>query len=277
MPENYPLVSILVPSYNHEKYVTRTLDSILEDNYPNKEIVIINDGSKDHSDEIIKNWIMEHEGIIKITYRSRANSGVCKTLNELVSLSSGKYLVPIASDDMLLPGSILKRVELLKNHPQKSVLVTDAVVIDEHDQVIMNSAIDDYNKKDKKRFKDDEGILLSTLVSPQISGPSVMMDRNVFEAVGPYHENLIAEDWYFYQRAAAKYLIFFDDQIAGKYRVHITNASGLQVIGSVKMARTIAFTYWYNWNEMPTIRFKSIALFEMIKWCLRFILYKFRS
>lgn len=276
MSEEYPLVSILIPSYNHEKYIKDSLDSILFDDYPNKEIIIINDGSKDRSDECIKEWISANKSKITIVYKSRENKGVCKTLNELVSLSSGKYLVPIASDDMLYPGSIKHRVNFLKAHPQKLVLVSDANVIGDNNELLMNSAIDDYNKKDKRRFKDDDGILLSTLVSPQISGPSVMMDKNVFTIIGKYRENLIAEDWYFYQRAAAKKLIIFDDNIAGKYRIHTNNVSGVKVIRSIKMARTNALTYWYNWSEMPSLKYKSIAIIELIKWSMRYMLYSLK-
>lgn len=276
MQEKYHLVSFIIPCYNHEKYVVDTLNSILADDYPNKEIIIINDGSKDRSDNVISDWISNHQHLIKIIYKSRENLGICKTLNELISLSSGKYIVIIASDDMLYNGSVLHRVKLLEQYPNKLVVISDAEVIDENNQTVMNSAIKDYNLGDKGKFKDDFGILLSTLVNPQISGPSLLVDRKIYDIVGQYKENLIAEDWYFYQRAAAKNLIIFDDNISGRYRIHGSNISAINNWNSSKMAKTIVLTYWYNWSVMPGLKFKSIACFELLKWVLRYLIYKIK-
>lgn len=276
MQEKYPLVSVLIPCYNHEKFLLDTLNSIIQDDYPNKEIIIINDGSKDRSDELIRAWILAHENVINIKYVYRQNAGVCKTLNELVAISSGEFLVPIASDDLLCKGSIKHRVDFLNLHPNKLVLISDAEVIDENNNVIMKSAISDYNRGDKKFFKDDSNILVSTLERPQISGPTVMMRKKIFEIVGQYKENLIAEDWYFYQRAAARNMLIFDNNISGQYRIHSSNASGKQTIGSAKMARTIILTYCYNWNFISGIKYKIIATKELFKWCLRFIYYKIK-
>lgn len=275
--ETYPLVSVVVACYNHAQYITDTLDSVLADDYPNKELLILNDGSTDRSDEVVKEWIKEHGSEITVKYRARENKGVCRTSNELVDMASGRYIVMVASDDMLVPGSIRPRVELLQQHPGKMVVVSDALVIDGDNRVTMDSSIVDYNHGDKARFKDDDSILLSTLITPQISGPTVMLDRHTYDVTGRYRENLIAEDWYFYQRAAAKKLILFLDIKAGRYRVHATNTSGSNARGSARMAKTIMLTYWYNWPLMPGLKYKIIAWTELLKWTLRYIIYKTRS
>jgi len=264
----------LIPYYKHEKFVVETLNSVVEDDYPNKEIVIIDDGSEDNFVKIISKWQAENEHKINVRFLSRPNKGICKTLNELLDLSKGRYIVIVASDDMLIPGSIGTRVEILNSRPDKLVLVSDAQVINENGNFRMDSSITDYNSGNKNLLKTDHGILLSTLVRPQISGPTVMIDRRVFDIIGRYRENLIAEDWYFYQRAAAKGLILFKDLLSGKYRVHASNNSGSNMEKSAKMARTIALTYWYNLIIMPTFKFRLIALTESLKWSLRYLKYK---
>jgi alpha-1,3-rhamnosyltransferase len=269
-----PLVSIIVPSYNHEKYVLNMLNAILEDDYVNKELIIIDDGSSDKSHDIITKWIENNQEVLKIVYKHRENRGVCKTLNELVDLSKGKYLIPLPSDDLLIPGSISERITVLENSPKKMAFISDSLVIDENDKIIMNSSIVDYNKGDKTKFLTDEGILLSTLVSPQISGPSIIINREIFNIIGRYKENLIAEDWYFYQRAAAHNLLIFEDVIGAKYRVHSNNSSGAAVKRSTKMAWTIVLTYWYNWKVMPSFKYKIIALKQLAKWSARYLYYK---
>ena len=271
---NIPLVSIIVASYNHEKYVLNMLETVLQDDYPNKELIIINDGSSDKSDDIITKWVENHKKTLKIVYKFRENRGVCSTLNELIDLSKGKYLIPLPSDDLLVPGSIFERITVLENNPHKMLLITDSLVIDENDKVIMDSSIVDYNKGDKSKFLTDDSILLSTLVSPQISGPNIVINRNIYDIVGRSKENLIAEDWYFYQRVAANNLMIFKDIICGKYRVHSQNSSGTAMKGSPKMAWTITLTYWYNWRIMPTFKYKIIALKELFKWFTRYLYYK---
>ena len=79
------LVSVIIPCYNHEKYIERCLQSILDDKYENKEIIIIDDGSKDNSVEVIRNFIKFHDkykNIIRLY--TQENNGVVKTLNRLV-------------------------------------------------------------------------------------------------------------------------------------------------------------------------------------------------
>src|ERR1043166_5503467 len=124
--EEFPLVSVLIPCYTHAHYVVETLDSIVADDYPVKELVIINDGSRDNSDQVIRNWILSHDHLINIRYHARENLGICKTLNELVQMAKGAYLVFIASDDVLIPGSIKPRVEFLMQQRGKMVVVADA-------------------------------------------------------------------------------------------------------------------------------------------------------
>jgi glycosyltransferase involved in cell wall biosynthesis len=253
------------------------LNTILVDNYPNKEIIIIDDGSTDKSNHIITEWIKTNRSSLVIKYKTRKNKGVCGTLNELIRLSTGKYILPIASDDLLIPDSITNRIEILENNPDKMVLITDSLVIDENDNIIMDSTIVDYNKGDKLSFYSEEGILLSTLTKPQISGPSVLMKSEIFNLIGEYKENLIAEDWYFYQRCAALKLIVFKDIICSKYRVHSNNSSGIRIKRSSKMAWTIVLTYWYNWNFMPSNKYKIVSIKEMLKWFVRYITYKIKK
>ena len=65
---HYPLISILIPYYNHNRYVASTLNSILEDPYPNKEIVVINDGSTESDSSDLLNWIDNNSHKMKIIY-----------------------------------------------------------------------------------------------------------------------------------------------------------------------------------------------------------------
>ena len=121
--KNKPLVSFLIPYYNHKQYIGQTLDSILNDTYPNKEIIIINDGSTDTDISVINNWIERHSSTLPIKFISRENKGITKTFNELARTSKGKYIVFCASDDYLINDTISNRVSILEKNQEKMVLI----------------------------------------------------------------------------------------------------------------------------------------------------------
>lgn len=75
-----PLVTVIVPAYNHENYIEDCLNSVVAQSYNNMQIIVFNDGSKDKTDYVIKKFI-EKSGR-KIEYISKENEGLCKTLNK---------------------------------------------------------------------------------------------------------------------------------------------------------------------------------------------------
>ena len=103
------LVSILIPSYNAEKYIADTIQCALNQSWTNKEIIVIDDGSTDKSFEIAKKF---ESAIVKVF--SQINSGSCVTRNRLFELSSGDYIQYLDADDLLSPSKIEVQIELLK-------------------------------------------------------------------------------------------------------------------------------------------------------------------
>lgn len=223
--ENFPLVSVIIPCYNHEKYVTDTLNSVLEDTYPNKEICIIDDGSKDGSVSVIEDWIRLHGEEVCVKFRTRANKGVCPTLNELIRMAEGKYLVPCASDDMLLKDTLGIRVNLMKYHAGKKILASDAQVIDENNNLICPSSLQ-YHKSCIEFYSDPRKMLKTLLFGPWgYIGPVLMIDKELYQVIGLYDEHLAFEDHDFFLRVISQDLIFFSDIICSKYRVNSQSLS----------------------------------------------------
>ena len=217
------LVSVLIPSYNHSKFIKQTLDSVLNDSYPEKEIVIIDDGSTDESDTIIKTWIKENNSKIVVKYISQCNKGITTTLNELKELAEGQFFLILASDDYLLPNSIDKRMRLLRQYPEKMVVFGDAHVVNEKSEIIQNSSIEDFSKGKKQLLLTDEGILENALFHPVFSGPLELINRDIYNIIGNYPEDLKVEDWFFWQRVAINKLAIFLDDYVCCYRRHDSN------------------------------------------------------
>lgn len=218
-----PLVSILIPCYNHEKYVVNTLNSILNDTYPTKEIIIIDDGSKDNSVAEIERWAEDNSKNIVVNFLSRPNKGLSATLNELVKLANGEFVTMLASDDLLTSNSIAVRVKALQNNPQKYVVIGDAYVIDSEGNKTLNSAIVDLYYGNKDNYKTDDGLKHSVVNQWSVPGPVMLARKSVYDIIGLYPENLLAEDLNFYLQVIGRGLLMFIDETVAEYRVHDFN------------------------------------------------------
>lgn len=219
-------VSILVASYNHAQFIEQCLDSIKEDVYENKQLIIIDDGSKDNSVEVIKKWIETNQQYFKhpILFKHRPNKGLTKTLNEMLELATGEYILPIASDDYLINNSILKRVEFFKNNPNKLAIFSDCIVVDRLNNKIYDSGIEDFHKGNKGEYKNKKTLNISLILNWCVPGPVIMLKNEVFDIIGKYNENTIVEDRDLYLRLLSKRMLYFYDEIVSAYRIHDKNS-----------------------------------------------------
>jgi len=217
-----PLVSILIPLYNHEQFIEKTLNSIIEDSYSNKEIIIINDGSTDNSNNIVNEWIIQHKDV-NLKYILRENKGLHKTLNELYDLSKGKYIINIASDDYLINNTIDKRVELLEKYPNKLMLIGDCIVVDNFNNTVNDSATFSLHSGNKSKYFNDKSLKDEILYNWATVGPSYMLNQNIYNEIGFYNPDIYLEDWDYAVRAVSKNLILFYDEKVAAYRLHDNN------------------------------------------------------
>ena len=131
MNDNNPLVSVLMPAYNHEKYIQDTIKSIINQTYQNIELIVIDDGSKDSTWQKINELKAECESrFSRVHFETKANEGTCKTLNQLISLAQGEFVYLIASDDMARPQAIETEVDFLINNQDYVLAVGDNEFID---------------------------------------------------------------------------------------------------------------------------------------------------
>lgn len=106
------LISVILPVYNGEKYLKEAIESILNQTYTNFEFIIIDDGSKDSSLEIIKEYEKEDERIVAV---SRENKGLIATLNEGIEKAKGKYIARMDQDDISLPNRFEEQLKIMEN------------------------------------------------------------------------------------------------------------------------------------------------------------------
>jgi glycosyltransferase involved in cell wall biosynthesis len=117
-----PSLSIIIPNFNHGDCLPTAVKAILEQSSKPLEIIIIDDGSTDHSVEVIKGLASRHP-VIRF-YRNEKNQGVCFTVNRGIDLAKGDYLFLSGADDEVLPGFLEKSLRLLAEHPQAGLSCT---------------------------------------------------------------------------------------------------------------------------------------------------------
>ena len=256
------LVSIIIPLYNHARYIERCLDSIKDDQYPTKEIVIIDDGSRDDSHVVVERWRETNIDIQdRFIFVRRENRGVARTLNELIALSTGDYIVDLASDDYLLPGGIGARVTYLRNHQEKLAVFADCTVVDEQNGFLHASGLVDLYGARKESLADAELLPYELIINWSAPGPVLMARRELYALVGGYDETLGVEDWDLYLRLLSRNQLGFLDCPVAAYRIH--GGSSMH-----DTARAVSLQQ----NMIRTIT-KNIDLFTGLK---RFLLYGLR-
>lgn len=178
-----PFVSVIMPSYNHEKFITDAIESVLSQTYENYELIIIDDGSKDGS----WNKICLYSDHPKIKFFRRENKGLVETLKELRMLARGKYLTILASDDIFHENKLEVMVDLLENNPEAAICIGKTVVIDENG---------DFRKLVLGEYSGN-GCLYTQLIygMTYVSSVAILVKTEVYvalEFIDPYIEDLPA-------------------------------------------------------------------------------------
>jgi glycosyltransferase involved in cell wall biosynthesis len=114
-----PLVSILIPAYNSEKWIAYTLESAVAQTWPHKEIIVVNDGSTDRTAEVVRRYASK--GVV---LHSKENGGLCSAQNSLFQHCSGDYIQWLDSDDLLAPDKIERQLAALRERDGKRILLS---------------------------------------------------------------------------------------------------------------------------------------------------------
>lgn len=222
-----PLISVLIPLYNHERYIERCLESLRETAYRPLEGVVLDDGSTDRSARISGEWIQRaSQPGLTIQLHSEPNRGLPGALNRLVELARGEFFVILASDDYLLPGGVEVRWRSLQAHPEWLGVFGDAVAVDEEGQTVHASALEHLTRANKRALLDARLIARELILRWGVPGGALMVRRSAYDperGIGPYDPSLSFEDRDFYLRGLARGAIGFVDASVSAYRIHGDN------------------------------------------------------
>ena len=212
-----PNVTAFVPSFEHARFIERTLRSIFAQTLLPQKLIVIDDGSKDESVKIIE--LILKESPIENTFISRENRGLCASLNEALTLvdDGSEFFAYLGSDDIWLPDFLKEQTELLAMRPAASLAFSHAFVIDEHDNIIDRT--DNWTD-----FAD--GNMLETLLGGEImSSPGVIYRLPELKKFG-WNEDAKLEDYELYLNLATTGEFARNENILCAWRRHDKNTSG---------------------------------------------------
>ncbi len=207
-----PKVSVVIPTYNHARYLPYALDSVVNQSYANLEVIVIDDGSTDGTSEVVKPYRS------KINYIYKANGGTPSALNLGLSVAAGKYICWLSADDALMEHKVSKQVGLMESDPSLGFSYTSFVVIDANGtkQYDVNSVY----------YLNKQEMVTKLMAGCFINGSSVMMNGSALKVVGGFDEGLPqAHDYDLWFRFLRHYSCGFLAEPLLAYRWHGENMS----------------------------------------------------
>lgn len=215
-----PLVSVIIPSYNHQDFVQHTIKSVLDQDHENIELIIIDDGSSDNSVEKIKEVVKDCERRFKrFEFRSRENRGLCRTLNEALEWCEGEYVSIVASDDIWLSDKTSKQIKLFSESENSNLAVISGKMI----SINSNGEIDNHSNSLSSKYK-YYSFLDIYRGNSAINAPTAMIKMHCIKEVGGYNTDVIIEDFYMWLAITKLgYNILVVDDIYTQYRIHDNN------------------------------------------------------
>ncbi|BAZ68339.1 MAG: glycosyltransferase family 2 protein [Pelatocladus maniniholoensis HA4357-MV3] len=251
-----PLVSVIIPAYNAEAFISQTLNSVLSQTYKNIEVLVADDGSQDRTPEIVKSIAQKDQ---RVTLLQQSNQGVAAARNLAIENSRGEYIAPIDADDIWYPLKLERQMQcMLQAQPFVGLVYCWSAWIDEQGSII--GEYRDYG------FDKLEGNIYPALVYHNFIGhaSSPLIRRTCLEKVGKYNcklkENKAqgCEDWDLYLRIAENYQFRLVPEFLVGYRQLTTSMSG----SAISMARSYELVLTNSQQQHPEV---SSSLYQWSK------------
>lgn len=203
-----PLISVIIPTFNRAHVLLRAVDSVLKQSYKHFELIVVDDGSTDHTDELLSSYVREG----KIQYLKQENKGVSSARNFGVRSSKGEWLAFLDSDDEWLKVKLQKQVDFLRERPDLRLIHGEELWVRNGKRV--------NQKKIHQKFGGFiyEKCLPLCLISPS----AVMIERKLYEEMGGFDEEfIVCEDYDLWLKITSLYEVgFVPDPIIYKYGGH---------------------------------------------------------
>jgi alpha-1,3-rhamnosyltransferase len=206
------MVTVVMPCFNHAQYVERAVLSVLTQSFVNFELVVVDDGSKDDSINVLQKLQKKYDFILIV----QDNRGVCKALNRAIrEAASGDYIALLASDDFWHEDKLKLQLEMLEQHPESEFCFSQAIEFTDETNP-------SYGRLFPKKCLSGE-VLNSVFLRQHVPAGTMLFSRRLYDQLGGFDENLKEEDWDFVIRSAAATSFCSVNKPLLYYRSHATN------------------------------------------------------
>lgn len=207
-----PLVSIVTPSYNQGIFIERTINSVLNQDYPNIEYWVIDGGSTDNTIDILK----KYESDSRFNWLSEKDNGQTDAINKGLRLTTGQIQAFLNSDDLYLPQVISKVVNFFQEHISVHMVYGQCEFTDKDDNIIgvfgISQGSINPNKNDFSRM---------VYQGDSFPQPTTFWRKSVTEKIGLFNESLnYTMDYDFFLRVSKEFNISYIDSVLAYYRLH---------------------------------------------------------
>ena len=189
-----PKVSVIIPTYNRARIVGEAIDSVLSQGYDDFELIVVDDGSTDGTEELVASYLP------RLTYLYQEHQGVSAARNRGIASARGEYISFLDSDDLWLRDKLSSQVCFMESHPECLICYTDEIWIRKGVRV-----------NPMKKHRKYSGMIFEQCLPLCIVSPSsVLIARTLLDEVGIFDETLeVCEDYDLWLRIAARYPIHF--------------------------------------------------------------------
>lgn len=224
------LVSVIIPSFNHARYIKETLDSVFRQIYRPLEVIVVDDASTDHTADVLR----AYGDRVRVRRLERNSGGPARPRNVALDMAQGAYVSIFDSDDLMQPEKLLRQITFLEKYPDIPLVFSDFENFDSRGRVerFLSHGHEDFQGMPKARLAEREYRISSrdayeTLIADNFIGTSGMVfRRSLIEAIGRFDEGLSnSDDVDFLFRAARKFDLGYIDGVLHKRRVHSENIS----------------------------------------------------
>lgn len=252
-----PLISVIMPSYNHERFIGEAIESVLGQGVGDLELIVVDDASADGSRGVIESY-QARDGRIRAFFHG-TNQGIARTVNEAFAQIQGRFVAFLASDDVWVQDKLRKQLAVLREH-EDSVICSDILVIDREGKPADERAL---GKRQLQGIVRSEQIFGQLLHGNFIYGQSMILRRRSLEGLW-YDERLkYMNDWKFAIDLASRYDFYFMPECLAKYRVHGGNSISRDASGWLHDYALLGEHILANYADRLSPRAKAMFLYRI--------------
>lgn len=244
MSKENPLVSVVMPAYNAEKYISEAIESILNQTFQDFEFVIIDDGSTDRTWEIIQEYAKKDERIISV--RNEINLNVSQTRNKGIDKSRGKYIVWADSDDISLPHRIEKQLNFMESNEGVGLCGS------------FMKFFGDSEKESVRKYSDKDEILRKLIFRQNpVAQPACIMRIDILKKSGGYPNLSLSEDLYVFFKMGEISKFSNIQEVLVRYRVHAESLTSSKLksmeLNTIKIRKSFSKSEHYIFSVVDVI------------------------